>query len=151
MNGSEWAVYDAASGGTAVVASIAAATDADGDPLTGLFRDTTLTEGEYWLEETRALPGFQLLAQRVPFTVARDGTVTLPAGVSVNVTLVDVDGTPTIRVQDVPALDLPEAGGIGTLTIYLAGAALLAAAGVIAGIGFARRRASAQRDPGEAL
>ncbi|MFF5624850.1 hypothetical protein ACFY5A_05755 [Microbacterium sp. NPDC012755] len=126
MDGSSWAIFSVASGGTAVVDSVPAAVSG-GSPVTGLFRDVTLTAGTYWLEETRALDGFALLAGRVPFTVAADGTITLGAGVSSNVQLVDVDGIRTIRVEDVPALDLPDAGGPGTAWIYLIGLTLLLA------------------------
>ncbi|MFF5624851.1 DUF6923 family protein [Microbacterium sp. NPDC012755] len=139
MDGSSWAIFSVASGGTAVVDSVPAAVSG-GSPVTGLFRDVTLTAGTYWLEETRALDGFALLAGRVPFTVAADGTITLGAGVSSNVQLVDVDGIRTIRVEDVPALDLPDAGGPGTAWIYLIGLTLLLAGTTAGTLNLARRR-----------
>ena len=139
MDGSSWAIFSAATGGTALVDPVPAA-QSGGAPVTGLFRDVTLTAGTYWLEETRALDGFALLAQRVPFTVAADGTITLGAGGSSNVELVDVDGILTIRVEDVPALDLPDAGGPGTAWIYLLGIALLLAGTTAGTLNHARRR-----------
>lgn len=139
MDGSSWAIFAAAAGGTALVDPVPAA-QSGGAPVTGLFRDVTLTAGTYWLEETRALDGFALLAQRVAFTVAADGTITLGAGVSSNVELVDVDGILTIRVEDVPALDLPDAGGPGTAWIYLLGIALLLAGTTAGTLNHARRR-----------
>uniref|UniRef100_UPI001CBC6528 prealbumin-like fold domain-containing protein n=1 Tax=Microbacterium sp. OVT16B TaxID=2862682 RepID=UPI001CBC6528 len=138
MDGSSWAIFSAATGGTAVVDPVPAAVSG-GSPVTGLFRDVTLTAGTYWLEETRALDGFALLAGRVPFTVAADGTITLDAGVSSNVQLVDVDGIRTIRVEDVPALDLPDAGGPGDSWIYLIGLTLLLA-GTTAGFVRSKRQ-----------
>ncbi|MFF3026382.1 DUF6923 family protein [Microbacterium sp. NPDC057944] len=139
MDGSSWAIFSAATGGTALVDPVPAAVSG-GTPVTGLFRDVTLTAGTYWLEETRALDGFALLAGRVPFAVAADGTITLGAGVSSNVQLVDVDGIRTIRVEDVPALDLPDAGGPGDSWIYLIGLALLLAGTTAGTLNLARRR-----------
>lgn len=147
MDGSAWAVYTQETGGNAVVASIAPAVDGGGASITGLFRDT-LTPGTYWLEETKALPGFELLAGRVPFTVAPDGNVMLGATASANITVVDIDGVRTIRVEDVPKLELPDAGGFGTLPIYLAGALLLAVAAAIATASAVRRHKASQRVQG---
>ena len=140
MNGSQWAVYDSATGGTAVVAVAPPALDGGGAAITGLFRVTTLTPGTYWLQETTALPGFALLAQRVGFTLTAAGAVQLSAGTASNVSVVTVGGTPTIRVQDVPAFVLPKAGGGGTGWIYLTGAILvLGAISVGAARAFLRR------------
>lgn len=147
MTGSAWAVYEERTGGTALIDPIASVVDA-GSPVTGLFRDTSLTEGTYWLEETTALPGFELLAHRVPFVVAADGAVTLGASASANITLVDVDGVQTIRVEDVPKLELPEAGGPGTLAFSLTGLSLLVAAGAVAAASAIRRQKASQRVQG---
>jgi len=132
MAGSQWAVYGAATGGSALVGPIAPATDAGGGSITGLFRDTSLTPGTYWLEETRAAPGFALLAGRVGFTISPAGAIQLAPGSPSNVTVVTVSGVPTIRVQDVPALALPEAGGSGTAWIQVLGGGLLVAGGMLA-------------------
>ncbi|MEV4669327.1 DUF6923 family protein [Microbacterium sp. LWO12-1.2] len=140
MDGSEWVIWDAETGGTALVDPVPPAMSG-GMPVTGLFRDVTLTAGTYWLEETRALDGFALLPQRVPFVIADDGSVSLGTGVgaSSNVELVDVDGIRTIRVEDVPVLDLPDAGGPGTTWMYLLGVTLLVS-GAAAGALLVRRR-----------
>lgn len=132
MDGSSWTIWDAASGGTALVDPVPAATSG-GAAVVGLFRDASLGAGTYWLQETRALDGFALLAERVPFTIDADGGVALGAGAGANVAVVDVDGIRTIRVEDVPALALPDAGGPGTGRITLLGAALLAV-GCIGGV-----------------
>jgi uncharacterized repeat protein (TIGR01451 family) len=139
MDGSEWAIWDAATGGAAVVDPVPAAMSG-GMPVTGLFRDVTLTAGSYWLEETRALDGFALLAQRVPFVIAADGSVSLGAGASSNVELVDVGGIRTIRVEDVPVLDLPDAGGPGTTWMYALGLSLLVSGSAAGAFTLARRR-----------
>ncbi|MCW3494666.1 DUF6923 family protein [Microbacterium sp. SSM24] len=148
MDGSAWAIWDAATGGTALVGSVPSAISG-GSAVTGLFRDVSLPAGSYWLEETRALDGFALLSHRVPFTIGADGAVSLGADVSANVTLVQLDGVTTIRVKDVPALDLPEAGGPGRAGLYALGLILLLS-GVASGVlilARQRRSADAAREP----
>jgi hypothetical protein len=139
MDGSAWAVYDAVDATVAMIDPLPAAED-DGQDVTGLFRGTTLPTGTYWLEETAALPGFELLAERVEFSIAADGTVALTAGASSNVSLVDLDGVATIRVEDVPTLDLPEAGGPGGAPFLTVGTTLLALGAFAAVHLFVRRR-----------
>ncbi|TXK19163.1 SpaA isopeptide-forming pilin-related protein [Homoserinibacter sp. GY 40078] len=139
MAGSEWAVYDAAVGGTALLDPLPAAEDSDG-PITGLFASMALPPGTYWLEETHALPGFQLLAERVPFTLDAGGTH-LADDAPANISVIDVDGTPTIRVEDVPVYDIPDAGGPGTAPFLLAGGALLVVGAIGAAV-IALRRTS---------
>ena len=124
MDGSQWAIYTASTGGTAVVDPVPAASNG-GSPVVGTFHATGLAAGTYWLEETQALGGFQLLAERVEFTVSSTGAITLGAGASSNVVVDDVAGVSTIRVVDVPALDLPDTGGMGTVPIYIAGGILI--------------------------
>ncbi|CAN7170292.1 SpaA isopeptide-forming pilin-related protein [Microbacterium sp. LjRoot45] len=137
MDGSRWAIFSARVGGTAVIADL----PASGSGSVGEFA-ASLAPGTYWLEETRALDGFSLLAERVAFTLATDGTVTLGAGASSNVTLVGSADAPIIRVEDVPALDLPETGGTGTAPLYLVGGGLLLAALCVLLIASARRRSA---------
>lgn len=149
MDGSTWAVYDAADATVPLIAALAPATDG-GTPLTGLFEDSTLAPGTYWLEETTALDGFALLADRVEFTIATDGSLALAAG-SPNATVTEVDGIPTIRVEDVPALDLPEAGGSGATSILLAGGVLLTLGALAAALRVLTPRRRARKPPGEDL
>lgn len=68
--------------------------------------------------------------------------MTLGAGASSNVTLVGSADAPIIRVEDVPALDLPETGGTGTAPLYLVGGGLLLAALCVLLIASARRRSA---------
>lgn len=133
MDGSRWAIYNAADATTPVVDSVASVTGA-----TGLFSEDGLPAGTYWLEETRALPGFELLAERVEFTIGVDGTVTLATGTAPIITVVELDGVFTIRVQDVPAMELPQAGGSGSLPFTLAGLVTLLIAAALA-VTFRRR------------
>lgn len=139
MDGSQWAIYSDADLTTVVV-----------DPLdavageTGLFR-TQLEPGTYWLVETKALPGFQLLPTPVELTVATDGTVTLADPTSYLSVREDTaaEHAWTVVVQDVPALDLPESGGERPTGLLVAGTLLTALACAVALR--ARRRSAAGR------
>lgn len=106
----------------------------------GLFQVTGVGEGSFWLVETVAPEGFQLLAEPVSFTVASDGTVVLGAGgevVSLSTESVDGVTFQLVSVRDVPAFDLPEAGGAGLTPFYVVGGLLVLAA---VGIAVVRRR-----------
>lgn len=151
MDGSAWAIYDAVDATVPLVDPVDPATEG-GTPVTGLFQDTNLPAGTYWLEETVALAGFELLAERVEFTVGAAGEMTLGASTAANVSVVDIDGIDTIRVEDMPALDLPDAGGPGTSPIHLTGfalivGALLAASGLVARARVRRRLAETIAHP----
>lgn len=139
MDGSAWAIRSNADGSGTVVANIPAA-QANGTPVTGLFRFEDLSAGTYWLEETRSLQGFSLLASRVKFTVASDGKVTLDPGAGTNVKLVSLSGVSTIQVEDQPARALPDAGGSGTTPYLVGGLGLLAAGLLLGGLRTVRRR-----------
>lgn len=104
---------------------------------TGLFEADDLPSGTYWLVETKAPDGFNLLAEAVQFTLLLDGTVTITNGGDT----VTADGGMLITVRDVPALVMPETGGTGSLPYQAAGVLmLLIAAGVWRQV---RRRESA--------
>ena len=98
---------------------------------TGAFRAASIPAGTYWLEETRAPAGFNLLAEPVQFSVAADGTVAILSGAGNGVASAALDpgtGSYQITVRDVPALELPDSGGRGTVSFLIAGGLLLAAA-----------------------
>ena len=84
--------------------------------------------------------GFSLLAEPVQFTIATNGAVTLgqgslgqgSGGGVVSSTDADGDGIYLLPVRDVPALKLPESGGIGWWPFTTAGSALLLGALVMA-------------------
>lgn len=133
MSGSQWAIYVAPTDGAPVVDAVPAVEEG-GDPVPGLFRDTTLEPGTYWLEETVALDGFALLAERIAFTLDADGEISLAPTGSSHVTLVQLEGVTTIRVQDVPSVALPAAGGTGTSWFTLLGIALVATGLMAAGL-----------------
>lgn len=122
MPGTEWRLWSAQTGGTEL-ATVEQYLNDHGDPVSGLFKVSHLLAGTYWLEEAKAPDGFALLAQRVEVTVSTDGTVEVgPGGKSSNITTLDghdpsnpgKPGVPIIRVNDVPKVELPKAGGVGT-------------------------------------
>ncbi|WP_170835555.1 SpaA isopeptide-forming pilin-related protein [Arthrobacter alpinus] len=134
MDGSSWAVFNDNAGqpgtpytGTAVGAVVPAST--------GQFQLSNIPVGTYWLTETAAPAGFSLLAEPVQFTIAANGAVSIGQGAGGGVvTAADAAGYGifTITVRDVPALQLPESGGPGTVAFTAGGSVLiLAAAGLL--------------------
>ncbi|WP_224089655.1 GEVED domain-containing protein [Arthrobacter sp. StoSoilB13] len=135
MAGSTWAVHVDNAGTPGAVLASPTITAVAGQ--TGRFQLEGIQPGTYWLEETTAPDGFNLLAEPVKFTIATNGTVTLGQGSTgqgsgsggvVTSTDADGDGIFLLTVRDVPALELPESGGIGWWPFTTAGSALLLAA-----------------------
>ncbi|WGM22906.1 SpaA isopeptide-forming pilin-related protein (plasmid) [Paenarthrobacter sp. OM7] len=126
MEGSSWTIYADANGTPGTPNSDLIVVPVPGEP--GLFEVTAIPAGVYWLEENTAPDGFSLLAEPVQFTVAANGSVTLGQGAGSGVVTTaddDTDGTFTTTVRDVPALELPDSGGIGWWPFTTAGATLL--------------------------
>jgi len=134
MDGSSFAILadDAGSPGAALAVTWV-------DVETGLFQIDALPAGTYWLSELTAPDGFSLLAAPVSFVVNPDRTVSLTAGGGGAVTA----SGQLITVRDVPAFQMPETGGPGTLPFSATGTALVAAAAGLALL--ARRRTRASR------
>ncbi|BCW44627.1 GEVED domain-containing protein [Arthrobacter sp. StoSoilB5] len=126
MAGSTWAVHTDNNGAPGAVLASPAVTAVSGQ--TGRFQLEGIQPGTYWLEETAAPDGFSLLAEPVQFTIAANGAVSLGQGTSggvVTSTDADGDGIFLLTVRDVPALQLPESGGIGWWPFTTAGSVLL--------------------------
>ncbi|WP_223947585.1 SpaA isopeptide-forming pilin-related protein [Arthrobacter sp. NtRootA1] len=143
MAGSAWAVHADSGGAPGAVLASPAVTAVTGQ--TGRFQIEGIQPGTYWLEETAAPAGFSLLAEPVQFTIATNGAVTLgqgslgqgsagqgSGGGVVSSTDADGDGIYLLTVRDVPALKLPESGGIGWWPFTTAGSALLLGALAVA-------------------
>ena len=129
MDGSAWTIRQDNSGAPGSEPAGAAVHPVAGK--TGTFRAENLAAGTYWLEETQAPEGFNLLAESVQFSVAADGTVAILNGAGTGVVSAAAEpasGIYQITVRDVPALELPESGGRGTAPFLIAGGLLLAAA-----------------------
>jgi uncharacterized repeat protein (TIGR01451 family) len=144
MDGSSWAVFNDNAGqegtaytGSGVTAVVPAAT--------GQFQLQNIPVGTYWLTETAAPAGFNLLAEPVQFTIAANGAVTIGKGAGGGVVTsadTDGDGIFTITVRDVPALKMPASGGTGTAPFMAGGSVLLLAAGALFVTAQYRRRRS---------
>lgn len=98
----------------------------------------------YYLVETKAPDGYELLNAPVAITVASDGTVTVmygsDAGTGWTVTQSDTDDYVwTINVPNSSGYELPETGGTGIYLFTLSGLLLIAGA-VGCGYGLRRRR-----------
>lgn len=132
LNGSTFAIYnvDPSSQGAQPMAQ-----------LTGngaLFKSDNLTSGTYWLVETKAPEGHNLLATPVKFTLDSNGITLADA---VNSITVQGDDKLTIQVADVPAFSLPQTGGEGMGASILPWMLMSGAALSAAGITIVRRRA----------
>lgn len=91
----------------------------------GAFEIPGIAPGTYWLRETVAPPGHELLATAVRFDVAADGTVTLPDPASAP--QVAASGG-RLTVTDVPTFHMPETGSAGAGRLVTVGLLLLAGA-----------------------
>jgi uncharacterized repeat protein (TIGR01451 family) len=142
MDGSSWAIHADEAGSPGALLTNNPAVPDPGQ--TGRFQVEGIQPGTYWLEETAAPDGFNLLAEPVQFTVNPDGSVTLGQGAAEGVVeagpIAD-SGMSTIYVRDVPALELPESGGSGT-TPFLIGGSLLLIASMLLASGRLRRTRS---------
>jgi LPXTG-motif cell wall-anchored protein len=123
---------------TAIVSDITSKSD----PVT----ITKLKQGTYYLLETKAPDGYNLLEKAILINVNADGTITLPEGISsfaeVEPTKVDNTEVPysyTITVYNSTGQELPHTGGIGT-SIYTIGGLAILALGCLYGFSMRRKR-----------
>ena len=112
---------------------------------TGLFNFAGLDEGTYYLEETVAPPGYNLLENRIKIVVKvleqnvdATGTAVTTYKITVdNTPIFDPEGTPepsydgTNDVVNHKGATLPETGGIGTTIFYVVGSVLVLAAVIL--------------------
>lgn len=130
LPGSEWKIVGPSPATTQLTVTDCTATPcngADKDPAAGAFRVEGLAWGGYQLIETKAPPGYLLDTTAHPFTVQAGN-----AGTVIDLgSLVNVPVTPPT---------VPLTGGIGKDQVLLGGAGIVAAAGLIAGLMWMRRR-----------
>ncbi len=131
LGGAAFALFDTdPSVGTPTEITGGITVDTAGGPA---FTTTGLLYGtDYWLVETQAPDGFNLLAAPVKFSVSGAG-VALDAAAPNGSTLITLAGTPpnTIVIQDTPHGALPVAGGRGPAWTFLLAALLMLAAGFV--------------------
>lgn len=108
----------------------------------GTLTITGLSDGDYWLDESKAPAGYITKGEKIYFSVA-NGMVTLTQGAGtasyekVNAT----DTGKTLIIKNEPGAALPNTGGPGTNLIYLLGTILTALAG--SGLVMRRKRKAA--------
>lgn len=128
LTGADYALYDVdpTSAGATPIANGITVDPADG----ALFLTKALPLGNYWLMETKAPTGFELLSTPIVFTLTKDGVTLAPSETS---RIVTVKGTGedafTIVVSDAPAAALPLSGGGGVGPFAAGGVLLLLIAG----------------------
>ena len=84
--------------------------------ITGLDRDT------YYLKETKAPAGYNMLKEAVKVTIGNDGAVTYGDNTTAN---------PDVKVLNQSGTELPSTGGMGTTIFYVLGGVLMAGAFVL--------------------
>lgn len=82
-----------------------------------------LKEGTYYLKETKAPKGYNLLKAPVEIRIASDGKIFVGGSTAENIG--------DVRVQNKSGTLLPHTGGAGTTMIYLVGALLVLGSGVV--------------------
>lgn len=132
--GAQFALYTqnpATTPGAMPVSSITADAGADGS----LYTSSNLHYGwDYWLVETKAADGFQLLADPIKFKVVGNGIVLqAEAGVVHGgvVTVRVVGDNFVMSITDTKAAELPKAGGAGHAPNLAIGLLLLVGAGLL--------------------
>lgn len=86
----------------------------------GMIEIEGIKEGTYYLKETKAPKGYNLLKDAIAITIDTNGEITINEG---EVTQVDV--------QNNAGSLLPSTGGMGTTIFYIAGALLVLISGVV--------------------
>lgn len=128
LDGSSWQLAPDADGSPDVGEDDPPVVEVEGQ--VGVFEVGELLPGTYWLTETRAPAGFELLAEPIKFTLDAQGMVTLDSAHPGSTTVsVDADGVARVSVVNVRKIVLPRAGGSSALLVTIGGLVLLTAAG----------------------
>lgn len=87
---------------------------------TGIFKITGLDADTYYLTETEAPKGYNKLAAPIKVEIDNEGNV-----------IVDNGKVEKVKVENKTGTLLPSTGGMGTTMIYMAGAILVIASGIV--------------------
>ncbi|MDO5024835.1 prealbumin-like fold domain-containing protein [Slackia piriformis] len=131
-----------------------ASTNADGlIEMHGFVPATKTTPGHYWIVEDSTLEGYQLLTAPIHIQVsyADDGKTGIVEVVQSDGTFKPVepqDGkVPTMTIENIKVILLPEAGGPGAYALVGAGIVLVAAASALLAVALSRTTRGQKRKP----
>lgn len=98
-------------------------------PANGTFTISGLDSGVYYLEETTAPAGYNILKDPIRIEI----TYSIDAGTNVGTATVKYgdNSTGTIKVENNSGAELPSTGGVGTTIFYVLGGLLVVCAGVL--------------------
>ena len=98
---------------------------------TGKFKITGLGSGVYYLKETKAPKGYNILKDSKKIVISEGGKIKLNADYNNGVVTGGESVTGDIMVQNNAGTELPSTGGMGTTLIYLIGGALVLGSGFV--------------------
>ena len=98
-------------------------------PENGKFSIVGLDAGTYYLEETKAPAGYNMLKDPVEIVITADIDATTNVGTAT--VSYGENSTGTVKVENKTGTELPSTGGIGTTIFYVLGSVLVVAAGVL--------------------
>lgn len=98
-------------------------------PANGTFTISGLDSGAYYLEETTAPAGYNILKDPIKIEI----TYSIDSNTNVGTATVKYGGssTGTIKVENNTGAELPSTGGVGTTIFYVLGGLLVVCAGVL--------------------
>ena len=108
--------------GTATITSV---NTANGIVIRGLDNQ------DYFLKETKAPDGYNLITGNIKLTVAKDELTATATADGTTYSLTDVPEKSIVKVANEKGTVLPSTGGIGTTIFYVVGSILVVAAGVL--------------------
>lgn len=98
---------------------------------TGKFKITGLGSGVYYLKETEAPKGYNILKKSKKIVISEGGAIKLDADFNNGVVTGGEFVNGDIKVQNNAGIELPSTGGMGTTLIYLIGGALVLGSGIV--------------------
>lgn len=148
LTGAEFALYGSdpsRDGATPITDGVVLKGGGDGATFTSAELDY---DSPYWLVETKAPRGHELLAAPLKFTVSKESGIQLDSATAGLASVTSTPGTGDkliLEIKDPTRVDLPAAGGSGFMPYLVLGLGLIAAGAASAlsnsRIRFARRRA----------